>query len=303
MSKRSITYYDRYSRQYCVEEIYGEGALRFAYETSFGRGLTWLIFARPFISRLFGWYMNRSRSKTKILPFIKEYGLDPADFKLPPDAFGSFNEFFCRELKEDRRPINTDPESIVFPADGRHMGWQQIGMEQHVFIKGQKWNLEQLLGGDGNLIDRFEGGSMVLSRLCPVDYHHFHYPVEGIQRECIWLGKLLYSVSPIALRHNLSYLWQNKRCLNIIETKTAGACCFIEIGATNVGTIKHRPIAGDGRIAKGQPKGWFEFGGSSVVTIFEKGRVGLSEDLLQFSSKGIELYAKVGDQMGHILTQ
>ena len=303
MSVSLIRYYDRYRQQYCLEEVYGERALRLAYETPVGRAFSLLVFARPFFSKVFGWQMKRPGSRKKIEPFVMQYGLDPDEFLLSLDDYNSFNDFFCRELKDGKRPVDEDSDSIVFPADGRHMGWQEIGSEEQVFVKGQKWDLSELLGRDEALVERFSGGSMVLSRLCPVDYHHFHYPVGGCVSDPRWCGKLLFSVSPIALRHNLSYMWRNKRCLNLIETESAGHCCFIEVGATNVGTIKHRSFPSDGSVKKGEPKGWFEFGGSSVLTLFEKGRVGLSEDLLKYTSEGTELYAKVGDRMGRINSQ
>jgi hypothetical protein len=85
------------------------------------------------------------------------------------DQYDSFNDFFCRELKPDARPVDQSEGSIVFPADGRHFGWQSLGQEQGVFVKGQKWNLWQLLDGRKDLVDRFSGGTLVLSRL---DWRH-----------------------------------------------------------------------------------------------------------------------------------
>ncbi|HSH09797.1 MAG TPA: phosphatidylserine decarboxylase, partial [Oceanipulchritudo sp.] len=174
----------------------------------------------------------------------------------------------------------------------------QLGTEEGIFVKGQQWDLWHLLGGNTPLAGRFAGGSLVLSRLCPVDYHHFHFPVGGRVREIRWTGRRLYSVSPFALRQRIEYLWENKRCLTLIETELLGLVCFIEVGATNVGSIHHRQLPEGNRIEKGAPKGWFEFGGSSVITIFEPGRVRLSEDLLEQTARGKELYARVGDRMG-----
>ena len=136
-----ITIHNRYTGQDEQEAVYGEGALRFAYETSLGRGLTFLLFSRPVLSRLFGWYMKRPVSRSRIRPFVNRYSLDPETFSRPLDSYRSFNDFFCRELKEGVRPVDPDPRSIVFPADGRHLGWQQLGLEKAVFVKGQKWDL------------------------------------------------------------------------------------------------------------------------------------------------------------------
>jgi phosphatidylserine decarboxylase len=297
-----IRIFNRYSGQYEQEAVYGEAALRFAYENPLGRWLTLLLFSRPFVSRLFGWHMRRPASARKVRPFVERYAVDATEFSRQLEDYRSFNDFFTRELKPDARPVDTDPQSAVFPADGRHLGWQQLGTEERIFVKGQVWNLPGLLGGDDGLARRFAGGSLVLSRLCPVDYHHFHYPVGGTVLASRWLDGRLYSVSPVALRRRIACIWENKRRLTRIRTGTFGEVCFIEVGATNVGSIRQHPLPADGRVAKGESKGWFEFGGSSVITLFEPGRVRLSADLLEQSAAGVELYAHVGDWMGTAAT-
>ena len=303
MAGKPISYFDRYEAAFKEEAVYGGGALRFAYETVPGRALGWLFFSRPLLSHLFGWWMKRSRSRRRIRPFVETYGLDTEEFLQPLDAYESFNDFFCRELKPDARPVDPDARSVVFPADGRHLGWQEVGHEDSVFVKGQRWNLERLLGGDPEWVRMFEGGTLILSRLCPVDYHHFHYPVTGRRLESRWIGSQLNSVSPIALRRNLGYIWENKRCLHLFVTEEAGTVCFIEVGATNVGSIRHRNIGPGTPFKKGDPNGWFEFGGSSVITIFEPGRVRLSQDLVDLTREQFELYAHTGDVMGRILEE
>ena len=298
MRGEPIQIHDRYAGKVVKEAVYGEGSLRFVYETAVGRAGAALVFSWPFFSRLFGWYMKRPASAGKIRPFVEKYGLDPREFSQQLDAYDSFNAFFCRELRPGARPVDPAADSVVFPADGRHLGFQELGTEQRVFVKGQSWDLDALLGGNAELVRRFAGGSLVLSRLCPVDYHHFHFPVGGRVEEINWLDQRLYSVSPIALRQRLAYLWENKRCLTRIRTAAIGEVCFIEVGATNVGTIRHRPVLDGGIVEKGSPKGWFEFGGSSVITLFEPGAVRLSDDLLTCTNNGIELYARCGDKMG-----
>ena len=298
MNGQPITYFDRYTGSIRQEAVYGDGALRFAYETLPGRALGRLFFSRPLFSVLFGWWMKRPASREKIGPFIEKYGIDTAEFLQAPESFASFNDFFRRELRPEARPVDDNPSAVVFPADGRHLGWQELGTEQSVFVKGQRWDLEQLLGGDPELVRRYQGGSLILSRLCPVDYHHFHSPVSGRLLESRWLGKRLYSVSPIALRRRLACMWENKRHLSLIDFAALGRVCFIAVGATNVGSIRFRPIEAGQSIKMGQPFGWFEFGGSSVITLFEPGRIQLAEDLREFSGKRTELYARVGDRMG-----
>lgn len=297
MAGEPITYFNRYAGELQQEAVYGERALRLVYETLPGRALAWMFVAHPAFSRLYGRAMRRPRSAARIRPFVKQYGINTDEMAEPLEAYPSFNAFFKRLLKEEARPVDADPATVVFPADGRHMGWPRIGQEAGIFVKGQRWDLAALLG-DPALAQRFAGGTLVLSRLCPVDYHHFHYPVGGIVGEPRWLGRRLYSVSPVALRRRVAYLWENKRSLTLIRTERLGLVLFMEIGATNVGTIRHRPLPESRRVAKGDRKGWFEFGGSSVLTLFEAGRVQLATDLLEQSARGIELYAQVGDRMG-----
>lgn len=147
------------------------------------------------------------------------------------------------------------------------------------------------------LAKRFAGGSMLISRLCPSDYHRFHFPVGGTPSETWLLNGWLYSVSPIALRRNLRYLIENKRMLTLVESPTFGTVAQIEVGATNVGTI--RQFFESGRpVQKGEEKGLFAFGGSCVITLFERGRITFDADLVESSARQIEVYARMGERLG-----
>nr|WP_226895628.1 phosphatidylserine decarboxylase [Luteolibacter marinus] len=237
--------------------------------------------------------MDDPATRAKIAPFIAKYGLDPAEFADSPESYASFNEFFYRKLKPEARPI-ADAKA-VFPADGRHLGFQKASGIEGVFVKGQKFDLGRLLGDD-SLASRYADGSLVLSRLCPVDYHRFHFPATGTPGEVKLLNGPLFSVSPIALRRNLGYLWENKRTLTKLTTSAIGTVLLLEIGATCVGSILQTFTPGQ-PVQKGDEKGYFAFGGSSTITIFEPGAVTLAEDLVKWSSEQTELYAKVGTAM------
>src|SRR5690606_11137407 len=140
-------------------------------------------------------------------------------------------------------------------------------------------------------------GTLIFSRLCPVDYHRFHFPVAGIPSAPKLIKGSLYSVNPIALRDRLAYVWENKRMLTEIVTEGFGTVLFLEIGATCVGSIiqTYEP---DKAVSKGDEKGYFQFGGSSTIVIFEKDRISLDSDILTQSSIPRELYARMGDRMG-----
>jgi phosphatidylserine decarboxylase len=295
---KSIQFYNRGTRTIETEAIYGETALRLAYENPVGRGVLELLVKRGIFSRWYGWRMDLAGSREKVLPFIAKYGLNPAEFAEKPETFKTFNEFFYRKLKPGARPIHSDANSVVFPADGRHLGFQDISQSDGFFVKGQQFNMESFLG-DSALGERYRRGTFVLSRLCPVDYHRFHFPVGGIPRKPRLINGPLYSVSPIALGKRLAYLWKNKRVVTQVETERLGTVLIVEIGATNVGSI-HQTYTPGIPMDKGAEKGYFAFGGSSTVTIFEPGKVTLDEDLLAQSALPRELYAKMGEHLGVI---
>jgi phosphatidylserine decarboxylase len=231
-----------------------------------------------------------------VLPFIANYNLNVDEFACSPLSFKTFNEFFYRGLKPAARPIAAGNDVAVFAADGRHLGFPDVDAAQGFYVKGMKFTFAELFN-DAALAAEFAGGSMVISRLCPVDYHRFHFPVAGKPGAPRILNGALFSVSPIALRKNVGYLVQNKRALTLIDDSRFGRVAMFEVGATCVGTIKNVFAAGQ-PVAKGEEKGFFTFGGSCVITVFAKGRIRLDDDLVTQSAQQIETYARMGDHMG-----
>jgi phosphatidylserine decarboxylase len=212
------------------------------------------------------------------------------------ESFKTFNGFFYRKLTEEARPIASGEGIVNLPADGRHMAIPDLSQVDQVYVKGQGFELGKFLGSS-ELAERFSGGSVVISRLCPVDYHRFHSPVAGTLVEQREIDGSLFSVSPIALCRKVGYLWENKRVLTTIQTEAYGLVAFVAIGATCVGRI-HMTRAKGTRVERGEELGYFAFGGSCVATVFEKGRVTLASDLIEHSSRETEVYAKMGDRLG-----
>lgn len=293
-----IQFQNRHTGKLETEKVYGESFLRWAYGNPLGPLALNAFIKKPFFSAWYGRKMSTPESASRIAPFIAEYALDPADFADPPESYRSFNEFFYRKLKPEARPVDHDENSIVFPADGRHLGFQKASEIRGVFVKGQKFDLPALLG-DAGLAAKYADGALVLSRLCPVDYHRFHFPAAGTPGETGLIDGPLFSVSPIALRKRLAYLWENKRTITRLETPNLGTVLCLEIGATCVGTIVQTFDAGK-PVGKGAEKGYFAFGGSSTITLFEPGAVVLENDLRHHSGKQLELYARVGSRMGYV---
>ena len=294
MCRLPIEVVNRYTGRVEREQVYGERWLRWTYESAVGRLALACIVRRALFSRWFGWRMDRRCSRERIGPFVRQYGLDVAEFAEPLESYRSFNEFFYRRLRAEARPVCAGAGEVAFPADGRHLGVPDLSVADQFYAKGQRFDLRQLLG-DRGLAERFAGGAMVISRLCPVDYHRFHFPVAGVAQAPVSIEGALYSVSPIALRRRIEYLCENKRARTLVQNDCLGGVLVLEIGATCVGSIVHTSAAGP--VARGQEKGYFRFGGSCVITLFERGRVRLAEDLLAAAAGGRELYARVGDCM------
>ena len=290
-----IRFFNRHTAAFEIEEIYGEGFLRWTYGNPLGALALGAWLKRPAFSAWVGRRMSTRASAARIAPFIARYGLDPGEFADPPESFATFNEFFFRKLRPGARPVDADESSVVFPADGRHLGFERASAIDGVFVKGQKFDLPELLG-DADLALRYADGALVLSRLCPVDYHRFHFPAAGVPGETRRIAGPLFSVSPIALRKRLAYLWTNQRTITPLETRRFGTVLLLDIGATCVGTIQQTFTPGK-PVEKGGEMGYFAFGGSSTITIFEPGAVKLEADLLEHTSHQTELYAKVGSRM------
>ncbi|GDY22879.1 phosphatidylserine decarboxylase proenzyme [Verrucomicrobiota bacterium] len=291
----SIEFFNRYTGRIEPESVYGLGFVRWTYDTMPGRLSLHALAKRALFSRWYGWRMDRPASRAKVLPFIRDFGLDPAEFSAPPESFRTFNEFFYRKLKPAARPIAPDP-AAVFPADGRHLGFQDLSRTDGIFVKGAVFKLEELLQST-ELAARYRTGALVISRLCPVDYHRFHFPVAGVPDAARILPGPLFSVNPIALRQNIHIFSQNKRALSTVDSPAFGRVLLLEVGATCVGSMEYTYAPGR-PVAKGAEKGFFKFGGSSTITIFEPGRIRLADDLVAHSREHRELYARMGDALG-----
>ncbi len=296
MNSAPIKFYNRYSGQVEEEIIYGEKWLRWCYDTAPGRLFLKALVRRPFFSRWYGKSMDKPSSKIRIPKFIRQYGVDVSEFEEDPESFSTFNEFFYRRLKSESRPIAAGDHVVTFPADARHFGYQDLSQLRGFVVKGQRFDLRKFLG-DEELAQRYAAGTAVISRLCPVDYHRYHFPCAGVPGETRQIGRWLYSVNPIALRRSVGYLIENKRSYCVLESPRFGRVLFAEIGATCVGGMvnSYTPAV---PVEKGSEKGYFKFGGSSTILLFERGRIRLDQDLIDNSENYLETYARMGDRMG-----
>lgn len=294
---KPLYYINRSTGKVEEEAIYGQTALAYLYQNSkMATILRHFLAKNLWISSLAGWWQKQSWTRCKILSFIKKYQINTAEFLNPPETFESFNDFFIRKLKPTARPIDSHPNVAVMPADGRYFFLEDLSLDTPFNIKGKLLDLKSLLQDD-ILSKRFVGGSAVLARLCPTDYHRFHFPCDTTPSKPRLINGFLYSVNPIALKQNLSILWENKRVLTLLKTTPFGQVAMIEIGAMTVGSINqthtHETFA-----QKGEEKGYFSFGGSFIVLLFEPKTIQFNHDLIKASQSDLEILCLMGESLG-----
>jgi phosphatidylserine decarboxylase len=227
---------------------------------------------------------------------VQKFGVDEKEFLLPIEAFNSFNDFFIRKLKPEARPIVGGSDMAVLPADGRYLVYPNIAEADGFVVKGKKFSLKDLLQCS-TLAKRYEMGSMVIARLCPTDYHRFHFPCNCIPSAPFEIKGDLHSVNPLALRRRIEILSHNKRACTLLETESFGKVAFIEVGAMCVGSI-HATYTPNAPYNKGDEKGYFSFGGSSLILLFEPNTIVFSEDLIAASKQKMEVLGLMGQSLG-----
>jgi len=247
-------------------------------------------------------------SKQHIVPFIKSFNLEDTmdEMVIPnPDGYPTFNAFFGREIKESARPIAEPENDLVTssPADCRLTAFPTIDLATKYWIKGFGFTLERLLG-DAQLAAQFDGGSIVIARLAPQDYHRWHAPVSGTVRSIKDIPGAYFTVNPQAINEpgTLDVFCENKRSVMTLERSSTGSpIAVIAVGAMLVGSIKY--VDGVDTVGKqvrrGECLGAFYYGGSTVIVLYPPGEVVLDEDLVKNSTeRNIETLVKVGWRTG-----
>jgi phosphatidylserine decarboxylase len=300
-----ILYIDRVTKKQETEKVYGKAFI----EAMYGSGpvsylasllLSPLVCKSPLLSHLYGFLQKTKLSQRKVLPFIEKFHVDPQEFLDPISSYASFNDFFIRKLKPSARPIATGHDVAILPADARYLFYPRIDEADGFLVKGKKFTLDELLQ-DKLLAERYQKGAMVIARLCPTDYHRFHFPCSCLPGNPRILEGNLESVNPLALRKNIQILAENKRCITSLQTKNFGQVLYIEVGATFVGGI-FQTFTPSEPYAKGDEKGYFSFGGSSLILLFEPGTIQFDQDLVDASQKKIEIRGLLGQSMGRCLS-
>ncbi|CAM0116813.1 archaetidylserine decarboxylase [Rhabdochlamydiaceae symbiont of Dictyostelium giganteum] len=296
-----IYYTDRNTQEKKIEKVYKGFLVRLFYRPHFLlRGVIRLL--RPLIthsslvSKLYGKLQNTKWSRRKITPFIQQYAVNIEEFQDAPHTFKTFNDFFIRKLKKNSRPLHPSSRVAVLPADGKYLVFPKASHSLKFFVKGRPFSISSLIK-DPVLAKTYEEGSLLIARLSPPDYHRFHFPCDGTPLQSRPINGPLFSVNPLALQSRPSILAENKRVITPFESVHFGVILYLEIGATNVGTI-HQTFSPYTFYHKGDEKGYFSFGGSSLILLFEKNTIQFEADLVEASSQGMEISGRFGEPMG-----
>lgn len=218
------------------------------------------------------------------------------------DQFKNFNEFFYRKLKPDARPCSAPdrPAVITSPADCRSVVFNKLQEAQSIWVKGREFSIERLFGNAyPELAKKYSnGGALGIFRLAPQDYHRFHIPVDGIMGEPKLIEGEYYTVNPMAIRSALDVYGENIRVLVPIDSDAHGKVMVVCVGAMMVGSTIITRKAGE-RVSRAEELGYFKFGGSTILLLFEPGVMKFDDDMVDNSKSALETLIRVGMSIGH----
>lgn len=240
-------------------------------------------------------------SKEEIEKFVQFHGLDMSEVLLPTEEFKNFNEFFYRALKPGARPCSAPDNAkiIVSPADCRSVVFNQMDHATKIWVKGREFSIKRLLGDAyPDEAARYENGALGIFRLAPQDYHRFHIPVDGVLGKPVTIAGEYYTVNPMAIRSALDVYGENVRVVVPIDSVAHGKVMVICVGAMMVGSTVITREAGE-EVKRAEELGYFKFGGSTVLLLFEPGKMLFDDDLVDNSSGALETLVRVGMSVGH----
>ncbi|MEN9808864.1 MAG: hypothetical protein RLZZ488_431 [Pseudomonadota bacterium] len=294
-SKR-IEVVDRKSGEVFHEKVYGDDVMKVFYGHPMGLAVTSRVLTNRLLSNVYGAYNDSAASKHKIEDFVQALGIDVGECSKDLVEYVSFNDFFARKLKSGARPVTPSEKDVASPGDGRLLVFPKIDDQTLSYVKWAPIKLFELFNKNQDLADKFRDGACAVLRLCPSDYHRFHFPVGGKVGITKTVPGLLHSVSPYALEQGLPVYCLNKRTICELRNNEIGTVLMMEIGALFVGSIVQTYRAGT-QVQRGDEKGYFKFGGSTCVLFFEKDTIKFDDDLVANSQRGHETLVKMGERL------
>lgn len=260
------------------------------YGNAFGRMLLKPLTA-PAVSRLAGRFLSTRASCAIIGPFVRRHNIDLQQFE--PVHYRSYNEFFSRKIRPEARPVDMDPRHLISPCDSK-LTVLPITPEGRFRLKHTDYTASSLLR-DPALAETYHGGWALIFRLTVDDYHRYCYVAEGEKEDNVAIAGVLHTVNPIANDHYPIYK-ENSREYSILHSRVFGDILMMEVGALLVGRIVNHQ--GKATVCRGQEKGFFQFGGSTVVVLLKENTLRIDRDILENSEAGIETVVRYGEKIG-----
>lgn len=264
-------------------------ALRFLYNTVLGR-LVLKVIASPFLSSIIGNLMNTRLSKLAINNFARKNNINVDDYYV--DDVKSFNEFFARKVKEDKRPIEMDKKSFISPADG-HLSFYPIKEDLVFPVKQSVFSIKSLLKDD-DLASIYDDGVCIVIRLCVDNYHRYCYLDDGNKEKNVFIKGKLHTVRPIALE-KYPVFTENSREYTVMHTDNFGDVTQVEVGALCVGKISNNHE--EYTFKRGEEKGMFLFGGSTIILLVQKEKIDIPREYYEMTNRTQELDIKMGEEI------
>ena len=263
-------------------------ALTFLYKTALGRIILKALTA-SWISVAVGTFLNTRLSKILIRPFVKKNRINLNDYE--SDNFSCFNDCFCRKIKPELRPFDMDESALAAPCDGL-LSVYKINSNYVFPVKQSEYRISTLLR-DHDLAGDFRHGYIYIFRLCVNHYHRYYYPADGMKSDNVYIRGKLHTVRPIALE-NTKVFCENTREYSMLETENFGNILQMEVGAMLVGRIHN--LHNEKQVKKGEEKGMFLYGGSTVILITNETVKPLPE-FLENTENGLETEIKAGERI------
>ncbi|MGV8147145.1 MAG: phosphatidylserine decarboxylase [Alkaliphilus sp.] len=293
----SIYYIDRKDGQIKKEEVAAYRMLKWTYETRVGGTLLELIIKKKIFSSFLGLFMETKLSKRKIDSFVNSLKIEMSEAEREEaHEYKNFNDFFARKLKVEARPVCQNDVSMISPVDGRLLAYKNIDLHSEIEVKGERYKLLNIFQ-DCEMANEFDLGTCVIARLSPIDYHRFHFPDNGSACESKRVKGYYYSVNPLTMFSLIDVYCRNKREITKFDSENFGEICLVEVGATAVGSIvqTYQP---DSYVEKGLEKGYFKFGGSTVIMFIKKNKIVIDRDIIRNTNLGYETKVNIGERIG-----
>ena len=267
-----------------------ETILHILYGTVLGRLLLKPLLLPP-VSRLAGLFLSSSLSKPLIPLFIRQHSIDVSHFT--KTEFHSYNDFFSRKIRPELRPIDKTPAHFISPCDSK-LTVLPITSSGTFTLKHTRYTVSSLLK-NSKLAQDYLGGYAMIFRLTVDDYHRYCYVSDGTPSAPVKIPGIFHTVNPIANDY-FPLSKENTREYSILHTDLFGDLLLMEVGALLVGKIVNHPVTHP--VKRGQEKGYFQFGGSTVVILVKKDVLQMDSDILENSARGIETIVRLGEKIG-----